>query len=111
MIQWLFPKIIGGKDERELNRIRPIIKRINEIEGALQCEPAEKLLQLTANWQRQLARYHPLEIPATPQIERMDEAELAATAAALEARLAVLRPEFAVLPSRVTGTVASIESA
>jgi preprotein translocase subunit SecA len=111
MIQWLFPKIIGGKNDREVNRIRPAVARINEIEGALQREPADKLRQLTADWQRQLARYHPLEVPATPLIERMDEAGLAATAAALEARLAILRPEFAALPSRVAATVASIESA
>src|SRR6188768_3072809 len=51
MIKWLFPKIIGGKNEREVNRIRPTVARINEIEGALQREPVDKLLQLTATWQ------------------------------------------------------------
>ena len=36
MISWPFPKLLGGKNERELSRIRPIDARINEIEAALQ---------------------------------------------------------------------------
>ena len=111
MIQWLFPKIIGGKNEREVNRIRPTVARINEIESALQREPTAKPLQLTANWQRQLARYHPLEAPAKPLLERMDEAGLRAAAGTLEARLAELRAEFPSLPSGVTASVSSIEAA
>ena len=111
MIQWLFPKIIGGKNEREVNRIRPTVSRINEIEGALQREPAEKLLQFTANWQDHLARYHPLDAPPKSLIETMDEAGLSATAASIEARLAVLRKEFPSLPARVSATAESIEAA
>jgi hypothetical protein len=91
MIQWLFPKIIGGKNEREVNRIRPTVARINEIEGALQREPVEKLLHLTASWRDHLARYHALDAPPKSLIEHMDEAALRATAAAIEARLTVLR--------------------
>ncbi|NQX01474.1 preprotein translocase subunit SecA, partial [bacterium] len=111
MIQWLFPKIIGGKNEREVNRIRPTVARINEIEEALRREPAEKLLQLTAAWQNHLARYHALGAPPTPLIERMDEADLRAAAAAIEGRLSVLRGEFSSLPKTVAATVVSIEAA
>ena len=111
MIQWLFPKIIGGKNEREVNRIRPTVARINEIEGALQREPVEKLHQLTASWRHHLARYHALDAPPMAVIERMDEADLRATAAAIDARLTVLRKEFPSLPREVAATAGSIESA
>jgi preprotein translocase subunit SecA len=111
MIQWLFPKIIGGKNEREVNRIRPTVARINEIEGALQREPVEKLHELTASWRHDLARYHALDAPPVAVIERMNEADLRATAAAIDARLTVLRKEFPSLPREVAATAASIESA
>ncbi|MEY3897747.1 MAG: preprotein translocase subunit SecA [Verrucomicrobiota bacterium] len=111
MIQWLFPKIIGGKNEREVNRIRPTVARINEIEGALQGEPAEKLLQLTAGWQTHLARYHALDAPPKALIEQMDEDSLRVAAEAVESRLSVLRREFTSLPREVAATVPSIEAA
>ncbi len=111
MIQWLFPKIIGGKNEREVNRIRPAVARINEIEGALQREPAGKLLELTANWQADLARYHALEAPPKALVEQMDEAGLRAAAAVIETRLSVLRKEFPSLPREVAATAESIASA
>ncbi len=110
MIKWLFPKI-GGKNEREVNRIRPTVARINEIEGALQREPVEKLLHHTATWQKHLARYHSLDAPPKALVERMDQAGLAATAGAIQDRLSVLRKEFPSLPSKVDATVGSIESA
>jgi preprotein translocase subunit SecA len=111
MIQWLFPKIIGGKNGREVNRIRPTVARINEIEATLQREPFEKLHQLTTSWRDHLARYHALEAPPKSQIEGMDEAGLDATAAAIEARLSALRKEFSSLPRSVAATPSSIESA
>ncbi|MES2658599.1 MAG: preprotein translocase subunit SecA [Verrucomicrobiota bacterium] len=111
MINWLFPKIIGGKNEREVNRIRPTVARINEIEGALQREPVEKLLQLTTNWQNHLARYHPLDAPPKSQLEQMDETGLRESAGPIEARLAILRKEFPSLPKDIAATASSIETA
>jgi preprotein translocase subunit SecA len=111
MIKWPFPKLIGGKNEREVNRIRPTVARINEIEDALQREPLEKLHELTRGWQQHLSRYHPLGAPTKAQLEQMDEAGLRASAEAVGSRLALLRKEFPALPSEVAATVASIESA
>ncbi|MES2476912.1 MAG: preprotein translocase subunit SecA [Verrucomicrobiota bacterium] len=111
MIQWLFPKIIGGKNEREVNRIRPTVARINEIEKALQQGPEDKLLQLTHSWQKHLARYHALGAPPEPLIALMDETALRETATAIESRLTVLRKEFPSLPREVVATAASIETA
>ncbi|MBM3862536.1 MAG: preprotein translocase subunit SecA [Verrucomicrobia bacterium] len=111
MIKWILQKIVGSKNQRELRRIRPIVSRINEIEEALQREPEERLRELTRQWQDHLARYHPLAVPAKPAIERMDAAELAEVAAALEARLASLRAEIPSLPTKVQASAASIEEA
>lgn len=111
MIKWLFPKIISGKNEREINRIRPTVSRINEIEEVLQREPVEKLHQLTAFWKQHLSRYHALDAPPAALIEQMNETELHETASAIQARLAVLRKEFSSLPRNVEATVDSIQFA
>jgi preprotein translocase subunit SecA len=111
MISWPFPKLLGNKNERELGRLRPIVSRIHEIEGALQREPDSKLLELTRGWQDHLARYHPLDAPPKSRLEGMDESALRETAAALEARFSPLHKEFPSLPAGVAGTVAAIEAA
>ena len=111
MIKWILQKIVGSKNQREVRRIRPTVARINEIEEALQREPAEKLLEFTEKWKSHLARYHALEVPAKPIIERMDDPELRATAEALEARLAPLREEFPSLPATILATSKTIEAA
>ena len=111
MIKWILQKIVGNKNQREVRRIRPTVGRINEIEEALQREPAEKLLEFTANWKLHLSRYHSLEVPAKPLIKLMDEAGLLATATDLDARLAPLREEFPSLPATVLATASSIEAA
>ncbi|MFD0893666.1 preprotein translocase subunit SecA [Luteolibacter ambystomatis] len=111
MIKWILQKIVGSKNQRELRRIRPTVARINEIEEALQREPAEKLLELTAKWKDYLSRYHPLVIAAKPQLQRMDAAGLAEQAAIMDARLAPLREDYTSLPGKVQPTVESIEEA
>ncbi|MCH7225338.1 preprotein translocase subunit SecA [Haloferula sp. A504] len=111
MIKWILQKIVGSKNQRELRRIRPTVERINEIEEALQQEPEEKLRELTEKWKSHLARYHELEAPAKPALERGDAEFLRETAEKLESRLAELREEFPELPLRVDSTVESIEAA
>ncbi|MFT4176057.1 MAG: preprotein translocase subunit SecA [Luteolibacter sp.] len=111
MIKWILQKIVGNKNQREVRRIRPTVARINEIEEALQREPEEKLRELTAKWKSHLSRYHDLESPPKPQIERMDTPALRETADAIEARLSLLRDEFPSLPSRVEPNPQSIENA
>ena len=111
MIKWILQKIVGSKNQREVRRIRPTVARINEIEEALQREPVEKLLEFTTKWQNHLARYHALDAPAKPLVERMDDAELRATAEALEIRFAPLREEFPSLPSTILAAASNIEAA
>ena len=111
MIKWILQKIVGSKNQREVRRIRPTVARINEIEEALQREPEEKLREMTRMWQSHLARYHALDAPPKPAIERMSAEELAATAQNLEARISPLRSEFSQLPSEVEANAESIEAA
>ncbi|MFK7849438.1 MAG: preprotein translocase subunit SecA [Akkermansiaceae bacterium] len=111
MIKWILQKIVGSKNARELRRIGPAVARINEIEEALQREPDEKLLEMTAKWKAHLGRYHDLDVPAKPAIARMEEEELKSTAAALEERLKGLRDEFPSLPSSIAPNPEAIEEA
>jgi len=55
MIRFIFRKIVGSKNEREVKRLRPLVKRINEIEAGLQNEPEEALRQKTAAWKAELS--------------------------------------------------------
>ena len=111
MIKWILQKIVGSKNMREIRRIRPTVVRINEVEQTLQREPEEKLREMTAKWQAHLARYHELQAPAKPVIERMSAEELAITAVVLENRLKDLRGEFPSLPSSIRPNPEAIEAA
>ncbi|MEM1082524.1 MAG: preprotein translocase subunit SecA [Verrucomicrobiota bacterium] len=111
MIKWILQKIVGSKNQRELRRIRPTVERIKEIEEALQQEPEEKLREFTDKWQQHLARYHDLEAPAKPELERMEADGLEEAAAKVEARFADLREEFSQLPAKVEANAESIEEA
>ena len=111
MIKWILQKIVGSKNTRELRRIRPTVERIKEIEEALQRESDEALRGKTTEWKNHLARYHELQAPARPLLERSEPAVLAEAAKAIEARLAELRTEFPELPASVEATVESIEAA
>ncbi|MGB6219827.1 preprotein translocase subunit SecA [Haloferula sp.] len=111
MIKWILQKIVGSKNQRELRRIKPTVERIKEIEEALQQEPEEKLLELTAKWKTHLARYHDLDAPPKPALERMEAAEIQEAADQVEARIAALREEFPQLPGKVEANADSIEAA
>jgi preprotein translocase subunit SecA len=54
MIQWILRKIVGNKNQRELRRVWPIVKQINEFEAKLQTEPEAALLERTRKWQQAL---------------------------------------------------------
>ena len=111
MITRLFTNILGNKNEREVNRLRSIVSKINQCEDALRQQDAAKLLELTAGWKDHLARYHALAAPTRHALESMDADALDAAAKAVDDRLASLRAEFSGLPTSVEATVGSIEAA
>jgi len=115
MLKWVLQKIVGTKNQREIKRIRPIVDRINELEGALQSLSDEQIADKTKEWQRHLHRYLPIELPTKREIERLVEddnlEELKKIAYYLQDRFDELREEFKSLPEVVAANAASIEEA
>src|SRR5437867_8869468 len=56
MIGFIIRKIIGSKNDREVQRLRPLVAKINEIESALQAQPPEALREKTAAWKERLCK-------------------------------------------------------
>ena len=48
MIGFIFKKIVGSKNDREVKKLRPLVARINEIEASLQKLSDEDLRAKTA---------------------------------------------------------------
>ncbi|MEI2726084.1 MAG: preprotein translocase subunit SecA [Verrucomicrobiota bacterium] len=56
MIGFIFKKLIGSKNEREVKKLRPQVARINEIEAGLQKLSDDDLRKKTADWKAQLSQ-------------------------------------------------------
>ena len=56
MFNWILKKIIGSKNQRELRRMLPIVKQINEIEVGLQSLSDEDLRAKTLEWKDRLSK-------------------------------------------------------
>jgi preprotein translocase subunit SecA len=55
MIGYIFKKIAGSRNEREVKRLWPRVAQINQIEASLQSLPDEALPQKTEEWKARLA--------------------------------------------------------
>jgi preprotein translocase subunit SecA len=55
MIGFIFKKIIGSKNDREVKKMRPLVARINEIEAGLHSLSDDDLRQKTATWKAELS--------------------------------------------------------
>ena len=56
MIGFIFKKIIGSKNDREVKKLRPLVAKINEIEAGLQKLSDDDLRQKTADWKARLSK-------------------------------------------------------
>jgi len=56
MVGWILRKIIGSKNQREVKRMAPAVRRINEIEATLQNKSDEDLRDMTAAWKSELSK-------------------------------------------------------
>jgi preprotein translocase subunit SecA len=56
MIGFIFKKIIGSKNERELKKLRPLVQKINTFEAELQKGSEDSLRQKTAAWKEELSK-------------------------------------------------------
>ena len=56
MIGFIFRKIAGSRNDREVRRLRPVVAKINELEASLQSLPDDALRSKTAAWKERLAK-------------------------------------------------------
>src|SRR3954464_13739361 len=68
MIGWILKKIVGNKNTRELKRLAPVIRRINEYDEQFKSLSDDELRAKTAAWKQELA-----ETPVADQWRRLDE--------------------------------------
>ncbi|HEY8902007.1 MAG TPA: preprotein translocase subunit SecA [Chthoniobacterales bacterium] len=100
MINWIFKLILGSKNQRELRRMQPTVRRINEIEAQLGSLSDEDLRAKTAAWKEELAK---IEDPKALQA-RLDEILPEAFAVVKQAarRLTERKHSFTVCDQAVT---------
>ena len=56
MVAWILKKIVGSKNQRELRRMMPVVKKINELDEALRSAPDEALREKTLAWKERLSK-------------------------------------------------------
>ncbi len=55
-MSWVFKKIFGTKNDRELKKLWPLVGKINELEAGLQKLSDDDLRQKTATWKEELSK-------------------------------------------------------
>ena len=109
MIKWILNKIVGSKNQREVRKLRPVVKRILDIEAQWTDKDQEFLVGKTREWQAYLHRFTPIDLPPRGVILAADQAALDGYAATLNKRFGQLQDLFPKLP-QVEATVESIEA-
>ena len=56
MVGWILKKVIGSKNQREIKRMMPIVRRINELDEQFKTLSDDELRAKTAQWQTELAQ-------------------------------------------------------
>jgi preprotein translocase subunit SecA len=56
MVNYVFKKILGTKNERELRKIRPLAARVNELEPRMKALAAEDFPRLVVEWKEQVQK-------------------------------------------------------
>jgi len=69
MVGWILKKILGSKNQRELKRLMPIVRRVNDFDEQFKSLSDEELRAKTAIWKEELAKIPELE----DQWKRLDE--------------------------------------
>jgi len=69
MVGWILKKILGSKNQRELKRMAPAVRHINELEEKFQSFTDDQLRALTATWKEEFSKITDLE----EQWKRLDE--------------------------------------
>jgi preprotein translocase subunit SecA len=69
MVGWILKKILGSKNTRELKRLAPMVRRVNELDEQFKSLSDEALRAKTAVWKEELAKIPTLE----DQWQKLDE--------------------------------------
>src|SRR3979409_1956126 len=69
MVRWILKKILGSKNQRELRRLAPNVRRINEFDEQFKSLSDDELRAKTAAWKEELAKIPDIE----EQWKRLDE--------------------------------------
>ncbi len=109
MIKWILNKIVGSKNQREVRKLRPVVKKMLEIEKNWEGKDRDFLVGKTAEWQKYLHRFTPITLPTRGEILAADAADLQQYAEVLNARFESLKDIFPKLPT-VEATPDSIEA-
>ncbi len=109
MIKWILNKIVGSKNQREIKKLKPVVKKILDIEESWQDKDQDFLKGKTCEWQSYLHRFTPLDLPTRGVILSAEKEELEKYAAQLNMRFAQLKDLFPRLP-QVEANAESIEA-
>src|SRR5207237_10917531 len=69
MVGWILKKIVGSKNQRELRRLAPMVRRINEFDGQFKSLSDDALRAKTAGWKDEFSKISDPE----EQWNRLDE--------------------------------------
>src|SRR6184192_670541 len=100
MVSWILKKIVGSKNQRELRRLTPVVRRINEFDEQFKSLSDDALRAKTAAWKDELAKISDPE----EQWNRLNEILPEAFAAVKNAarRLKERRHSFSVVEQPMT---------
>ncbi len=56
MLNFIIKKIVGSQNERQVKKMRPLVKKINDLEAALQPLSDDALREKTAAWKTELSQ-------------------------------------------------------
>src|SRR5690349_18307225 len=69
MVGWILKKILGSKNQRELRRLTPLVRRINELDEQFKSLSDDELRAKTAAWKEEFTKIPELE----DQWKKLDE--------------------------------------
>ncbi len=103
--------LFSSKNAREINKLKPIVTKINELERSFQSKKDDDLKVMTREWQGWLHRFLPLDLPRKRMIAEAEQTQLAIWAQDVQKRFDSLRPDFTSLPKHVEATPEGLENA
>jgi preprotein translocase subunit SecA len=100
MVSWILKKILGSKNQREIKRLMPMVRRINELDEQFKALSDDELRGKTATWKAELAQISELPDQWTKLDEILPEAFAVVKNAAR--RLTERQSEFTVCDQPMT---------